>query len=99
MWAANGFAVFEVLREANFSTRCSPSPQPSPPSGRGSRRQFLKIAGKGMTLSALFAGLPRGWAGGVSADDSPEVSHLRFGIIALTYTSLIVIVHVIGFIK
>src|SRR5437762_9956031 len=63
------------------------------------RRDFVKLAGKSLSLSALFAGLPRGWAGGVSADDSPEVSHLRFGIIALTDNSPIVIAHEKGCFK
>src|SRR5438128_1164458 len=48
------------------------------------RREFLNRAVGALTLSTLFAGLPKGWAGGLSADDSPEVANLKFGIIALT---------------
>src|SRR5712672_647095 len=84
MSAANGCGVFEISMQKNFAMR---------------RRHFLKLAGKSLSLSALFAGLPRGWAGGVSADDSPEVSHLRFGIIALTDNSPIVIAHEKGLFK
>jgi nitrate/nitrite transport system substrate-binding protein len=63
------------------------------------RRKFLKVAGKGLSLSALFAGLPRGWAGGVSADDAPETAKMKFGIIALTDNSPIVIAHEKGLFK
>src|SRR5437660_2693846 len=84
MSAANGSGVFEISKQKNFPMR---------------RRDFVKLAGKSLSLSALFAGLPPGWAGGVSADDSPEVSHLRFGIIALTDNSPIVIAHEKGLFK
>src|SRR6266487_4467459 len=63
------------------------------------RRGFLKLAAKGASLSALLAGLPRGWAGGTSASDAPEVSKLKFGIIALTDNSPIVIAHEKGLFK
>ena len=35
-------------------------------------------------IAATLAGVPRGWAGGAYADDSPESPNVRFGIIALT---------------
>src|SRR3954469_21225446 len=63
------------------------------------RREFLHRAASGLTLSALFAGLPKGWAGGLSADDSPEVANMKFGIIALTDNSPIVIAHEKGLFK
>jgi len=62
------------------------------------RRQFLG-ATAGISLASLWAGLPRGWAGGLSANDGPEVSQLKFGIIALTDNSPIVIAHEKGLFK
>src|SRR6266581_9812692 len=63
------------------------------------RRQFLGKAAKGMTLGALFAGLPKGWVGSAFASDAPETSKMRFGMIALTDCSPIVIAHEKGFFK
>jgi nitrate/nitrite transport system substrate-binding protein len=64
-----------------------------------SRRRFLATTASAGALSTLFAGLPRGWAGGAFASDAPEVADLRFGIIALTDCSSIVIAHEKGFFK
>ena len=64
-----------------------------------SRRAFLGKAAKGATLAALFAGLPKGWAGAVYASDAPETPDLNFGIIALTDCSPIVIAHEKGLFK
>src|SRR5438093_3223870 len=50
-------------------------------------------------LSGLMAGLPAGWAGGAYADDSPETTSVRFGIIALTDCSSIVMAHELGLFK
>src|SRR5882757_8076755 len=61
------------------------------------RRKFLHVSG--MSLSALLAGLPRGWAGGLSSDNSPEAPKMKFGIIALTDNSPIVIAHEKGLFK
>ena len=56
------------------------------------RRQFL-----GTSVTALAAALlPHG---SVLASDAPEVSEMRFGIIALTDCSPIVIAHEKGFFK
>jgi nitrate/nitrite transport system substrate-binding protein len=63
-----------------------------------SRRRFLKTAA-GSTAAGLFAGLPQGWAGGAFADDSPETKNVRFGIIALTDCSSIVMAHELGYFK
>src|SRR2546423_1672480 len=63
-----------------------------------SRRKFLKRAG-GSAATALMFGLPRGWAGTAYADDSPETKTLRFGIIALTDCSPIVMAHELGYFK
>src|SRR5256885_12767711 len=63
-----------------------------------SRRTFLKTAG-GSTAAALLAGLPKGWAGPAFADDSPETPSIRFGIIALTDCSSIVMAHELGYFK
>jgi len=62
------------------------------------RRTFIKAAG-GSTVASLLLGLPKGWAGAAYADDSPEVKTMRFGIIALTDCSPIVMAHELGFFK
>jgi nitrate/nitrite transport system substrate-binding protein len=63
------------------------------------RRQFVTRAVKGTTLATLFAGLPKGWFGSAYASDAPETSSMKFGIIALTDCSPIVIAHEKGFFK
>ena len=64
-----------------------------------SRRTFLKgtlqISGAGL----LLGNLPAGWAGSVPASGAPEVSDMRFGMIALTDCSPIVIAHEKGLFK
>src|SRR6187397_366660 len=62
------------------------------------RRTFIKAAGVSST-AALMSGLPAGWVGSVYADDSPEVSAMRFGIIALTDCAPIVMAHELGYFK
>jgi nitrate/nitrite transport system substrate-binding protein len=59
------------------------------------RREFLKTTAAG----ALLAGLPMGWAGGAYAADGPETPKMRFGIIALTDCSTIVMAHELGLFK
>jgi nitrate/nitrite transport system substrate-binding protein len=63
-----------------------------------SRRMFLKTTGRS-TLAGLMVGLPSGWAGTAYADDSPETKTIRFGIIALTDCSSIVMAHELGYFK
>ena len=63
------------------------------------RRQFLGKAVKGITLTALFAGLPKGWVGSAFASDAPESAAVKFGMIALTDCSPIVIAHEKGLFK
>jgi nitrate/nitrite transport system substrate-binding protein len=63
------------------------------------RRSFLTRATKGLTAGALFAGLPRGWVGSTYASDAPETFKMRFGMIALTDCSPIVIAHEKGLFK
>ena len=63
------------------------------------RRRFLATSSKGLGLAALFSGLPPGWVGSVFASDAPEVSEIKFGIIALTDCSPLVIAHEKGFFK
>jgi nitrate/nitrite transport system substrate-binding protein len=75
----------------------SKSPSESRPSL--SRREFLSTAGKGLGLTALFGGVPQGWVGSVYASDGPETSRMRFGMIALTDCSPIVIAHEKGLFK
>ncbi|HEX9747377.1 MAG TPA: CmpA/NrtA family ABC transporter substrate-binding protein [Methylomirabilota bacterium] len=56
------------------------------------RREFLRST----TAGALLAGLPSGWAGGSYASEAPESPKVRFGIIALTDCSTIVMAHELG---
>jgi nitrate/nitrite transport system substrate-binding protein len=59
--------------------------------GHLSRRSFLKSAFKGVGATALLTGMPKGWVGNAYAAEAPEVSKLRFGIIALTDCAPLVI--------
>jgi len=68
---------------------------PNPSNPELTRRRFLRRTAAG----ALLAGLPAGWSGRAFADDSPESPNVRFGIIALTDCSPIVIAHEKGFFK
>ena len=63
------------------------------------RRKFLGKTIKGAALTALFAGLPKGWMGTAYASDAPETAALNFGMIALTDCSPIVIAHEKGLFK
>jgi nitrate/nitrite transport system substrate-binding protein len=68
---------------------------PTPCRPETNRRHFLRTTAVG----TLLAGLPSGWMGSVYADDSPESPNVRFGIIALTDCSPIVIAHEKGLFK
>jgi nitrate/nitrite transport system substrate-binding protein len=63
-----------------------------------SRRSFIRTT-TASAAGALLAGLPAGWAGSVYADDSPETSTMRFGMIALTDCAPIVMAHELGLFK
>ena len=63
-----------------------------------SRRDFLKFSGAS-SLGLLLSGLPAKWVGGVYAADGPETTAIRFGIIALTDCSSIVMAHELGLFK
>ncbi len=63
---------------------------------KDTRRGFLKKSAAG-GAAALLAGLPRGWVGTAYAGDAPETPDLKFGIIALTDCSSIVVAHEKGF--
>src|SRR2546421_11881766 len=60
-----------------------------------SRRKFIARS----ATAALLAGVPLRWAGSVYASDAPETSKMRFGMIALTDCSTIVIAHEKGMFK
>src|SRR5512132_321673 len=64
----------------------------------GQRRAFIKTA-TATTAGALLAGVPSGWVGSVYADDSPETTTIRFGIIALTDCASIIMAHELGYFK
>jgi nitrate/nitrite transport system substrate-binding protein len=64
-----------------------------------SRRNFLARSGKMIGASVLLGGLPKGWMGAAYASDAPETSTLKFGMIALTDCSPIVIAHEKGLFK
>lgn len=70
-----------------------------PPASGLTRRRFLSTATRGVGLGALLHGLPAGWVGSVFASDAPEVGAVKFGIIALTDCSPIVIAHEKGLFK
>ena len=89
---------------------CPPLPAPEPklmltnsnslpPEMKLNRRSFLRTAGKGLGAAALLGGLPRGWVGSVYASDAPETASMKFGMIALTDCSPIVIAHEKGLFK
>jgi nitrate/nitrite transport system substrate-binding protein len=64
------------------------------------RREFLKKTGQSALATSALAGLPSGWIGGVyAANDVPETRQVRFGIIALTDCSSIVMAHELGYFK
>src|SRR6266508_1275456 len=58
-----------------------------------SRRCFLRTTTRGLGAAALLGAMPRGWVGSVYASDGPETPAIRFGMIALTDCSPIVIAH------
>ena len=64
-----------------------------------SRRSFTNRLALASSASALLQCMPRGWIGNLYADDSPESPKVRFGIIALTDCSPIVIAHEKGLFK
>ena len=63
------------------------------------RRNFFRHTSKVAVTTALFGALPKGWVGGVYASSAPEVTKLKFGMIALTDCSPIIIAHEKGIFK
>lgn len=59
------------------------------------RRSFIRRS----TAASLLAGLPVGWSGSLFASDAPETADMKFGIIALTDCSSIVVAHEKGLFK
>lgn len=68
------------------------------PSSPLTRRSILR-SGATAGLGAIFSGLPQGWVGSAYADDAPETADLKFGMIALTDCSSIVVAHEKGLFK
>jgi len=50
-------------------------------------------------LAGLLAGVPAGWMGTAYASDAPETPNMRFGMIALTDCSPIIMAHELGYFK
>ncbi|MGV3771896.1 MAG: CmpA/NrtA family ABC transporter substrate-binding protein [Verrucomicrobiales bacterium] len=67
--------------------------------GAITRRKFLAASAKAAGVATLLSGLPSRWHGAVYADDSPETRKMKFGMIALTDCSPIVIAHEKGIFK
>lgn len=63
------------------------------------RRRFLTSSAKAFGAAALLKGLPLDWVGGAYASDAPETASVKFGMIALTDCSPIVIAHEKGLFK
>jgi nitrate/nitrite transport system substrate-binding protein len=63
------------------------------------RRSFLRSTAKTVGAATLLSGLPKGWMGAAYASDAPETAAMKFGIIALTDCSTIVIAHEKGLFK
>src|SRR5215216_5277102 len=63
------------------------------------RREFLRGSIQVVGATALLGGLPRGWMGAAYASDAPETTAMKFGMIALTDCSPIVIAHEKGLFK
>jgi nitrate/nitrite transport system substrate-binding protein len=63
------------------------------------RRRFLARGARGTAVGVLLAGIPKGWVGSLYASDAPEVTVMKFGIIALTDCSPLVIAHEKGLFK
>jgi nitrate/nitrite transport system substrate-binding protein len=63
------------------------------------RRGFLAASSRTLGATALLSGLPKGWIGSTYASDAPETATMKFGIIALTDCSPIVIAHEKGLFK
>ncbi len=65
-----------------------------------SRRSFLTNTAKTAGIAALLAGLPKAFIGSVyAAEDAPEITDIKFGMIALTDCSSIVVAHEKGLFK
>src|SRR5882724_11498996 len=73
--------------------------KPKLPSPNLNRREFLSKAARGTTVGALLAGMPKGWIGSAYASDAPETSAMKFGMIAQTDCSPLVIAHEKGLFK
>src|SRR5688500_7397543 len=66
---------------------------------RVTRRSFCQSLARTSTVGALLSAMPRGWAGSTPAGEAPETSKMKFGIIALTDCSPIIIAHERGLFK
>ncbi|HVK59526.1 MAG TPA: CmpA/NrtA family ABC transporter substrate-binding protein [Candidatus Kapabacteria bacterium] len=67
--------------------------------GQITRRTFLNSSAKTLTAGAILSGVPSRWFGSVYASDAPEQADVKFGMIALTDCSPIVIAHEKGLFK
>lgn len=81
------------------SPTSNPGDPPAAPKDKLSRRAFLASTMRSATATVLLSSLPRGWSGAVYASDAPELTEMKFGMIALTDCSPLVIAHEKGFFK
>ena len=75
------------------------NPDNVPSVSQQTRRRFVSTTAKGAGLAILLGGLPKGWVGSTYASDAPETANMKFGMIALTDCSPIVIAHEKGLFK
>ncbi|MDB6173121.1 MAG: nitrate/nitrite transporter substrate-binding protein [Chthoniobacteraceae bacterium] len=75
------------------------NPFDSAPASCLNRRRFLSNTVKALGATGLLGGLPQGWVGSLYASDAPETATMKFGIIALTDCSPIIIAHEKGLFK
>ncbi|MCC6406935.1 MAG: ABC transporter substrate-binding protein [Planctomycetes bacterium] len=73
----------------------APKTPTSTPASTVRRREFLQ----GSLAAGLFAGLPKGWAGGSYASDEPEQKEVRIGFIAVQSCASIVVAHEKGYFR
>jgi nitrate/nitrite transport system substrate-binding protein len=88
-----------TAEKTNSMNPKTPATEISPKIIYSTRRTFLRRLAKTAGAAAVLSGLPRGWVGSLYASDAPETKTMKFGMIALTDCSPIVIAHEKGLFK